>query len=126
MLIQTSKYYDASDPNLVLRFNYSETRELFEIKKFESNKVISDYKQLTDVSAFMNPATFKLDAATCNYGDWLHDPNNKLFYVCINGKQREGIFEWIDANAIYCRDTCPLPGFTCTKENFVRNWNNVT
>lgn len=37
-------------------------------------------------------------------------------YLCLNSKDREGKYETVEVNGIYCRDTCPVPGFECEKE----------
>lgn len=38
-MLVPSYYAETTDPPIVLRFNYTETRELFEIKKMIANKI---------------------------------------------------------------------------------------
>lgn len=48
-------------------------------------------------------------------------------YICINGKNKTNKYESIDLNGIYCRDSCPVPGLTCTKEiGVTRLWSDTT
>ena len=42
----------------------------------------------------------------------------------MNGKGREGRYESVDLNGIFCDLTCPMPGMNCTKEAFLRRWSN--
>ena len=46
------------------------------------------------------------------------------FHLCINGKAKTTKYEAIDLNAIYCRDTCPMPGAECDRETIRRLFNN--
>jgi len=108
----------------VLRFNFTEPRELFEIKKLLTNKVVADYPQKSDIALFIDPVTRKPNNTGCGFGDYFVDQTKKHLYMCINGKNHLTPFDSIDMNAIYCRDTCPTAGFQCTKETIVRFWNN--
>ena len=91
LLLVPSLSYDIADKSLILRFNYTEQRELYEIKKFLANKDVANYPARTALSNFYDAATLapNNDATTgCKFGEWMHDSTNKLLYVCINGKTR--------------------------------------
>lgn len=130
LLVQTSYYSTPTDKTTVLRFNYTEQRELFEIKKMLAGKVVSAFPQASSLDKLVNPSTGKPnndDATGCVHGDWYLDDSNKQVYVCVNGKQRSNPpLDWIDMNGIYCRETCAQAGFNCKKETFVRDWDNTT
>jgi hypothetical protein len=100
MAIAPSLYFNSSDPaGLVLRFNYTENRELFEIAN-----MISGTLQLPYVSA---QAT-TLDPASCSIGDYYHDATNRHLHVCVTGKNKS-LNQYIDLNGIKCRYLCPKP-----------------
>lgn len=70
------------------------------------------------MSTFLDINTNK--AATgndrCSNGDTYVDTVNRLFYLCLSGKDKINDFEKTAIKAIYCRETCPIPGFACEKE----------
>lgn len=109
MLMQPSYEAEATDAPIVIRLNYTEVRELFEIEQMITNKVnVGQYKEvpidsLVDLNDTNNP--FYKPKSTCNFGEWHHDPDNKAIFVCVNGKKTNK-FESIDLNGIYCRITC--------------------
>ena len=75
MLVVPSPNYDPTDKTIVFRFNYTETRELYEIKKFSTGKATTDYPALTSISSFYDSKTNLANSAatSCNFGEWLHD-----------------------------------------------------
>lgn len=116
MAISPSMYFDASEPGVLFRFNYTETRELFEITNMVSGKL-----QLP----LITPGTAIPDMTTCGSGDYFHDDVNRYLYVCVSGRNKP-INTYIDVNGIKCRYLCPQPEGEFTKENFTRRWSNAT
>jgi hypothetical protein len=116
MAVVPSMYFNASDPGIIMRFNYTENRELFEI-----GQMVGGTLQLPLIS----PKTALLDATTCNAGDYYHDPTNRYLYLCVSGKGKP-LFTYIDVNGIKCRYLCPQPQGEFTKEPFIRLWSNAT
>jgi len=47
-----------------------------------------------------------------------------LLHICINGKNKTIKNEALDLNAIFCRDTCPMPGSECERESKRRTFYN--
>ena len=52
LLVKPSSNYDPTDKTIVFQFNYVETRELYEIKKFSAGKATTDYPALTALASF--------------------------------------------------------------------------
>jgi hypothetical protein len=50
---------------------------------------------------------------------------NKEIYLCVDGKSKTGPNDFVSVNGIRCRDTCPLPNMSCTRETFVRKWSDA-
>jgi hypothetical protein len=92
-----SVYFNESDVGMIIRFNYTEHRELFEI-----TQRISGTLQLPYITA----QTTMLNTTTCNAGDYFHDPTNRYLYLCISGKNKP-IATYLDLNGIYCLYLCP-------------------
>ena len=72
------------------------------------------------------PSNSYLDPATCGNGDYYHNNADsvRVLHLCASGRNRT-FFEYIDVNAIYCRNLCPAPPGSCTKESTLRYWNNA-
>lgn len=116
MAVVPSQYFDQNDAGVVLRFNHTENRELFEI-----GLMVGGTLQMP----FIVPKTAQLDPSTCNVGDYYHDVDNKYLYLCVSGKNSP-LFPWIDVNGIKCRYLCPQPEGEFVKEPFIRLWSNAT
>lgn len=119
LAIDISKNFQNSDQAIVIKFNYTENRELYEIGQL-INKVIPN-------NTFINPTlSGPLDRTTCNFGDYTHDNNNRTLTVCLTSRGRNQLFEYLDINGIKCRYLCPSPAGEFVKEPFIRLWSNVT
>lgn len=102
--------YRPSDNPTVFRFNFTETRELFDVFAPELKYAISEKSRVIDTNE--KPV---VSAESCETGDYFVDPDLQLFYLCINGKGKAKYSD-IKVDAVYCRETCPIPGFNCEKE----------
>jgi hypothetical protein len=116
MAVVPSMYFNASDPGMIMRFNYTENRELFEI-----GQMVSGNLQLPLIS----PKSALLDASTCSAGDYYHDPTNRYLHLYVSGKGKP-LFTYLDVNGIKCRYLCPQPQGEYVKEPFIRLWSNAT
>lgn len=112
--ISLPSYYTNDAHNaIILRFNYTETKEILEVAK-----VLNDVIQTPLVAA----STAALDAATCNFGDYYHDATAKHIFVCVSDKLRTvNEFKIGALNCLHFCDTANLD-----REDFVRNWSNTT
>ena len=64
---------------------------------------------------------------TCSFGDYYHNADSKTLSICISGINRNTSYNSIDVSGIYCRDTCPKVGLSCTREvGLVRKWSDTT
>ena len=119
MSIAPSRLFSQNENGVVLRFNYTDTRELFEIGKWYEGQLQNPY--IEDKLSLIDPAT-------CENGDYYNDKINQYLYVCVSGKNKE-ITEWIDVNGIRCvEDTCPVEGVVedVEREVFTRLWSNAS
>lgn len=116
--IAPNQEFATADPAVIFRFNFTETRELFEV-----GRMVGGVLQ----TPFIVPKTTlaELNAATCTVGDYYIDTANQYIYVCISGKQFTPT-TYVDLNGIKCRLLCPDPTTNFTKENFIRKWSNAT
>lgn len=57
----------------------------------------------------------KVAPASCNFGDYYHDADDKIMYLCVSGKNKI-LQDSIDVNAVYCRETCPKTIVTCDEK----------
>lgn len=114
--VAPSVYFSDQEKGMVLRFNYTETRELFEIAQIVSGTLKLPY---------INQQAAQLDTAVCAAGDYYHDPTNRYLYVCLSGRQKP-VSTYINLNGIKCRYLCPQPAGEFTKEPFIRLWSNAT
>ena len=116
MALAPSMYFSQSEPGVVIRFNHTETRELFEIAQMVGGKL---------KTPFISPQSAQLDPTTCGAGDYYHDTTNKYLYMCVSGKNKP-TFTYLDVNGIKCRYLCPQPEGEFVKEPFIRLWSNAT
>jgi hypothetical protein len=98
MAIAPSRLWDTND-GVVLRFNYSDARELFQIGKW--------YQQQLQLP-FIIPSNALINPTSCNNAEYFHDRDNKYLYVCVSGRNKK-IREWTDLNGIRCLNFCPTP-----------------
>lgn len=105
----------ASNEGVVLRFNYTDRRELYQVSKYYQQ---ARFPLLTDTAAMISPDT-------CNNGDYFHDKTNKYLYVCVSGRSKQ-IREWVDINGIRCVNFCPPVIPAADKEGLERFWSNAT
>lgn len=139
LMIGTTPFHKLDDPTIVVRFNYSQTREMFDIFRMQSNSILKDnplYDPNSDVhpkriaDSFQHQDLSSLVHANntannaCQFGDWHHNSDDQLLYVCINGKNRVW-FDKVDVNAVFCRETCPVPGALCTSDGKDRSWSDL-
>jgi len=100
MSVFPSKYMLDGEDAVILRFNYTTSRELYDM-----------YHDGTEV--FNQTMTTMLDATTCAHGDIYNDEENRYFYICVGGSNgRTAITDdsvTLKANAIICRYNCPKP-----------------
>jgi hypothetical protein len=99
MAVVPSQYFNQSDPGIIVRFNYTETRELFEVGQIVGGKL---------QTPLISPQSAQLDPTTCGAGDFYHDPADQYLYLCVSGKNKP-LFTYIDVNGIKCRYLCPQP-----------------
>jgi len=121
ILITSSRYYnDVNDKNIIVRFNHTEPRELWELFDVVGGSLQNMTVASADSSAFFSGNSV---VGTCGFGDYWHDDVNSDLYVCLSGKKN--FYDGIDINAIYCREHCPKPGFggNCDQEMFVRKFS---
>jgi len=113
-----SLYFKAEDPGVIFRFNYTETRELF-----ENTRMLGGVLEYPFISPKATLA--ELDFNTCASGDYFQDTASQYLYVCVSGKETYPS-TYIDLNGIKCRYLCPEPEGEFTKEPFIRLWSNAT
>jgi len=105
-----SPYFKLEDKGIVLRFNYTENRETFDIYR-----KIGYYYPLK-----YDPILTIPDPEKCDNGQWFNDQTEKLFFLCLSGRNKTE-FEFIDARGILCRDHCvPIT----TVEDKFRKWSD--
>ena len=69
MLAEPSAYFlDTYNP-VILRFNYSETRELFEVFRLTGNKKVEKFNEKTSLADILDVTTYKPNP-NCIYGDF--------------------------------------------------------
>ena len=100
----------------MIRFNYTDQRELYNIGKYYQQKVQMPY--ITAGVAQINPNT-------CANGDYYHDKLERHLYVCVSGKNK-AIREWIDIVGVRCKDYCPTTPDANARETFTRLWSNAS
>lgn len=75
MFIVPSYYATPEDKTTVLRFNYTDQRELYEIKKMVAGNITGTFQQALTLDKLIVSATGmpNSDANGCVFGDWFHD-----------------------------------------------------
>lgn len=63
---------EPTDAKIALRFNYTETRELFEIKQWIGGKILKDYTEspIDSIVDLTTDTSNYRPSPTCNFGDW--------------------------------------------------------
>jgi len=79
LTISLPKYNDSTDSGIIVRFNYTENKEIIEI-----GRAVLGVLQMP----LINSSSSALTAATCNFGDYYHDASNKYISVCLTDKNR--------------------------------------
>lgn len=79
MAIAPSRLWDNND-GTVLRFNYSDHREIFQIGKW--------YQQQLQMP-FIVPSATVISPTNCTNAEYYHDPDNKYLYVCVSGRNKK-------------------------------------
>lgn len=114
LAIAPSRLWDVND-GVVLRFNYTDHRELYNIGKWYQQQLEFPYVVSSDVL---------IDPSSCQNGDYYHDINSSYLFVCVSGRNKT-IREWIDVNGIRCLNACPQDLIGVNRENFTRYWSDV-
>jgi hypothetical protein len=78
MAMDVSKLFQDTDPAIIFRFNHTENRELYEIGHLVNTKISGPLKS--------PQANGPLDPATCNFGDYTHDPVAKILTICATSR----------------------------------------
>lgn len=115
LAIAPSRLWSIND-SVVLRFNYSDYRELYQIGKW--------YQQQLNLP-YISKATALITPDSCQNGDYYHDSNTSYVFVCVSGRNKT-IREWIDVNGLRCLNTCPQDLVGTNRENFTRYWSDAT
>lgn len=68
--------------------------------------------------------TDKPDPNNCENGQWFNDRTNKLFYICLSGKNKKE-FEYVETQGVICRTECASLGEEPTEDEF-RYWSDPT
>lgn len=102
------------DKGVVLRFNYSETRDDFNstILKFRNVKLLGK----------KSPISLDPQSNSFMTGDYYLNREKKYFYLGVNGKTNGTI----DIDPIKCLSNCNIVPIYAVKEGFTRLWSNVS
>ena len=76
LAIEASQLFEDADDAIIFKFNYTETRELFEIAMWNRSDSSYSYTNYSD--------TLEMDS--CNMGDYIHDVNNSMMSVCVTNR----------------------------------------
>ncbi len=76
--IAPSDLWTTSDA-IVLRFNYTAYRDLYQIGKF--------YQQQLQ-TPILNKSAALIDPVSCQNGDYYHDKINNYLFVCVSGRNK--------------------------------------
>ena len=105
------------DDAVVLRFNYTDARELYNVGKWYQQQLQTPYIEAQP--SIMTPET-------CTNGDYFHDKDNEYLFVCVSGKNK-AIHEWIDLEGVPCVDECPEEEVEeGEREDFFRYWSDAS
>jgi hypothetical protein len=97
--VQPSEYFSLTDPGYVIRFNYTDVRELYDI-----SRLVAGVATLTNSDQLLTAVP---DPATCKNADNFLDKDAKALYVCFSGRGRGNAYEYVNVNAVRCRFDCP-------------------
>jgi hypothetical protein len=108
--IATSPSFSTNDLGIRFKFNYSASREVFDIGPMRGGP-----RQLTN-SDFISGLSAPLDSATCSNGVFFHNDTQggRMLELCQSGKNRSR-FEYTEVNAVICRFSCPAAPGTFTR-----------
>lgn len=109
MNLHPSFEWTPNDAPVILRFNHTDIRELFEVYYQVGGKVKPIFNE-----------TSMFDLSNVTYGDYHQDHDNKQLYLGVDGSMNGTI----QLNPIRCRLTCPDPLNECVKEDFIRKWSD--
>lgn len=109
-------YADVAAPAIILRFNATEFREVYEVRR-----VILGVVQTPKIYHRTAP----LNVNNCSMGDFYHDPLLQYVYLCVAGRGNVANNEFLVTN-LPCHRTCANFRNDTTKEPFVRAWSNAT
>lgn len=101
LTISPSNYWDTND-GVVLRFNYSDHRELFQIRRWYLQQLQNPY---------IVPTSTLIDPSNCTNGQYYHDSDHKYLYVCVSGRNKK-LIEEIDVIGVKCLNFCPVDNQT--------------
>lgn len=76
--IAPSRLWESTE-GVVLRFNYSDFRESYQIGKW--------YQEQLQLPMIIESSSL-IDPSTCNNGEYFHDKDNKYLYVCVSGRNK--------------------------------------
>ena len=111
VLVVPSLYLTTTEDPIVLRFNNTLNRELFESRRMIGGQLNDSFVQST-APLIADNVTYA-PIAGCSLGDWYYESDQRHYYLCVSGKGRQTQFDSVHINGIYCRDTCPKPGISC-------------
>jgi len=95
LTISMPAYYNKeADRAIILRFNYTEHKEVLEVTKVASGLL----------QAPLTASTVQLNSSTCEFGDYFHDVTNKFIFVCVRDKSRTDAFKIGTLNCQYFCD----------------------
>jgi hypothetical protein len=119
--ISSAPNFASTDPAVIFKFNYTSSRELFEVGPMRGG-----VKQLGTLD-FLSESTGHLDASSCTNGAFFHNNTyeGRMLEVCQSGKNRTA-YEYTEVNPIICRYACPVPSGEFVKEDFLRKWSNAS
>ncbi|CAK63318.1 unnamed protein product (macronuclear) [Paramecium tetraurelia] len=107
-----SPYFNQNDDAVILRFNYSANRETFDIMRNIGGQFPVNYTKLEQIP----------NTKTCNQGDWFNDRTNKLFFLCLSGKNKKQ-YEYVEVRGVICREECDSLG-DVPQEDGYRYWSD--
>ena len=114
MNVYPTNYWKPTDKGIVLRFNYSEIEDDFNVTlvKFQGNLLKGSRS-----SSYLDPQNNNFMSS-----DFYHNKAKKFFFLGLNGKSNGTI----DLVPIKCLTNCNNVGNIIPKESFTRLWSNVS
>ena len=119
LAVDISQLYEDADEGIIFKFNYTDTRELFEIGHLVNKVVEGDYIEPKNDS-------IDLDISTCDYGDYFHNDTERIMLLCASSRGKLREYQYMDVNAIGCRTNCSDSTEDFEREDFIRLWSNAT